>query len=78
MGHHEMGHHEMGHHDAQLQKGDSMQGKSEPRQWAVLVMSVAAALATTISLAACNTTEGAGEDLEAAGEAIEEEAEDAN
>lgn len=54
------------------------QGKAEPREWAMLLMSVAAALATTVSLAACNTTEGAGEDIEAAGEAIEEEAEDAN
>lgn len=54
------------------------QGKSEPREWAVLIMSLAAAMATSVALAACNTTEGAGEDIEAAGEAIEEEAEDAN
>jgi predicted small secreted protein len=30
-----------------------------------------------IALSACNTTEGFGEDLESAGEAINEEAEDA-
>lgn len=33
------------------------------------------ALISTISLSGCNTIEGAGEDIQAAGEKIEEEAE---
>lgn len=33
---------------------------------------------TGVSLAACNTMEGVGEDVEAAGSSLEEEAEDAN
>jgi predicted small secreted protein len=52
--------------------------KAEAREWTVLFMAIGAALATTLSLAACNTTEGAGEDIESAGEAIQEEADDAN
>jgi len=60
-------------------KGKSMRRDgTELRQWAVLLMAVGAAFATTISLTACNTTEGAGEDLESAGESIQEEADDAN
>lgn len=51
---------------------------TELRQWAVLLMAAGAALATAVSLAACNTTEGAGEDMEAAGESVQEEADDAN
>ncbi|GMV27012.1 MAG: hypothetical protein AMXMBFR58_30430 [Phycisphaerae bacterium] len=39
---------------------------------------LAAALAGLAALHACNTTEGVGEDIEAAGDAIEDAAEDAN
>lgn len=39
---------------------------------------VALAALGSLSLAACNTVEGAGEDLQSAGEAIEETAEEAN
>jgi predicted small secreted protein len=52
--------------------------KSDLRGWSVLALSVGAALATALAAAGCNTTEGAGEDLEAAGESIQEEADDAN
>ena len=38
----------------------------------------AAAAAALVLTAGCNTVEGAGEDLEAAGEAIEDTAEDGN
>ncbi len=36
------------------------------------------AAATPLALTGCNTTEGAGEDIEAAGDAIEDAAEDAS
>lgn len=40
---------------------------------------LAAALGTAaVALAACNTVEGAGEDIQAGGRAIDEAAEDAN
>jgi len=39
---------------------------------------IVAALAIPFALAACNTVEGAGEDVEAVGEAIDETAEDAS
>lgn len=42
------------------------------------LVSLAAASVFGFSLAGCNTTEGAGEDIEAAGEAIDDAAEDAN
>lgn len=41
--------------------------------WAALALVVMGA-----SVSACNTTEGFGEDMQSAGEAIEESAEDAN
>ena len=37
-----------------------------------------AALFGTVSLAACNTVEGVGEDVEAAGQAVDEAAEENN
>jgi predicted small secreted protein len=37
-----------------------------------------AALAGAISVAACNTVEGVGEDVQEAGEAVDEAAEEAN
>lgn len=39
---------------------------------------LASALLLPFALTACNTTEGVGEDLEAAGESIDDAAEDAN
>lgn len=36
------------------------------------------ALGTPLALAACNTTEGVGRDISAAGDAIEDAADDAN
>ncbi len=50
----------------------------ELRDLVALPLGACAALVFGVSLCGCNTTEGAGEDIEAAGEAIEEEAEDAN
>ena len=45
----------------------------------VLALLLASAGAVSVmSLAGCNTTKGFGEDLEAAGDAISDEAEDAN
>ena len=39
---------------------------------------LAGALLLPVALTACNTTEGVGEDLEAAGDSIDDAAEDAN
>ncbi|MCB9844633.1 MAG: entericidin A/B family lipoprotein [Phycisphaeraceae bacterium] len=47
-----------------------------PRFAIVLVLGLLAL--ATFGLASCNTTQGVGEDLQAAGEAIDEAAEDAN
>lgn len=48
-----------------------MQAKS------ISVLLVAAAMALSIGLSACNTVKGAGEDVQAAGEAVSNTAEDA-
>lgn len=41
-----------------------------------MIQKIAAMLAIMLSLAGCNTLEGAGEDLERGGEEIQEEAKD--
>lgn len=46
---------------------------SNSMTWAALVLTLMGA-----SVSACNTTEGFGEDMQSAGEAIEDTAEDAN
>ncbi len=46
-----------------------------PRAFAAIAFLVA--IPATLALNACNTTEGAGEDIKALGEAIDEAAEDA-
>lgn len=51
------------------------------RQWRSAAMGVAGALAigwAGLALTGCNTTEGVGEDIEAAGGAIDDAAEDTN
>ncbi len=44
----------------------------------VLAAAVCSALATPLALTGCNTTEGVGEDVSAAGDALDDAAEDAN
>lgn len=47
------------------------------RPLAALIAAAALTLALPITLAGCNTTEGAGEDLQELGKAIDDAAEDA-
>ncbi|HEX7079873.1 MAG TPA: entericidin A/B family lipoprotein [Gammaproteobacteria bacterium] len=41
-------------------------------------LAIASFAAMTLGIAACNTVEGVGEDVEAAGDAIEDEADERN
>lgn len=47
-----------------------------PRRWTRALM--AAAAGAVLALGACNTMEGVGQDMQAAGQGLENEAEDAN
>lgn len=56
-----------------------MKDKNSTAHSELLTALIIASLATaTVTLSACNTTEGVGEDVEAAGDAIDDAAEDAN
>lgn len=44
----------------------------------VLIAALCSALAVPLALTGCNTTEGVGEDISEAGEALDDAAEDAN
>lgn len=48
-----------------------------PRRRSALLGAAALAAAAALGLSACNTMEGAGQDLQAAGEGLEREAEEA-
>ncbi|HZW11057.1 MAG TPA: entericidin EcnA/B family protein [Phycisphaerales bacterium] len=56
-----------------------MKDKSANSHPELLTALIIASLATaTVTLSACNTTEGVGEDVAAAGDALDDAAEDAN
>lgn len=55
-----------------------MKSKDEYRELMTAIVIAAMATAASASLMACNTTEGVGEDIGAAGDAIDDAAEDSN
>ena len=50
----------------------------EARRELIMALVIAGMGASAAVMTACNTTEGVGEDIEAAGDAIDDAAEDAN
>lgn len=55
-----------------------MQTETTPRRTLLTLCATAGLALSAFALTACNTTEGVGEDIEAAGDAIDDAAEDAN
>ncbi|KJS43340.1 MAG: hypothetical protein VR70_02815 [Rhodospirillaceae bacterium BRH_c57] len=54
---------------------NSHQSESKSRRWSMTL--AVAATSAVLALGACNTMEGAGEDMQAAGAGLEREAKDA-